>query len=188
MVRVPADCSGGYAKPSWQTGTGVPSDGKRDIPDVSFFAGDSTIQNFYIVCEADEDPGDAPCSLTAPPVDIGGYYYVDFIEEGGTSVSAQAFAGVVALIDQQLGGKQGNINPMLYALGSGQSASSIFNDVTFGTNAMPCFIISGTPGCSITGSNSYTVGVLTGYSAGVGFDLATGLGSVNVGNLISNFP
>ena len=36
----PTSCSGGYAKPSWQTGvSGIPSDGKRDIPDVSFFAG-----------------------------------------------------------------------------------------------------------------------------------------------------
>jgi hypothetical protein len=182
----PANCSGGYAKPSWQVGSGVPSDGKRDIPDVSFFAGDSTIQNFYIVCEADEDVGNAPCSLTAPPVEFGGYYYVDFLEIGGTSVSSQAFAGVVALIDQKLGGKQGNINPMLYALASGQSASSIFNDVTIGTNAVPCIVISGTPGCSITGSSSNTVGVLTGYNAGFGFDLATGLGSVNVSSLINN--
>jgi subtilase family serine protease len=183
----PANCSGGYAKPSWQVGTGVPSDGKRDIPDVSFFAGDSTIQNFYIVCEADEDVGSAPCSLTPIPAGlIGGQAYVDFVEDGGTSVSAQAFAGVVALIDQKLGGKQGNINPMLYALASGQSASTIFNDVTVGTNAEPCVVISGTAGCSITGSNSYTVGVLSGYNAGVGFDLATGLGSVNVGNLINN--
>ena len=48
----PASCSGGYAKPSWQTGPGVPNDGKRDLPDVSLFAGDSTIQNFYMVCES----------------------------------------------------------------------------------------------------------------------------------------
>src|SRR6202012_4116632 len=33
-----ASCSGGYAKPSWQTGTGVPADGKRDVPDVALFA------------------------------------------------------------------------------------------------------------------------------------------------------
>lgn len=92
----------------------------------------------------------------------------------------------MALIDQKMGGKQGNINPMLYALASGPSASSIFHDVTFGTNAVPCIVISGTPGCSV--ASGYTVGVLSGYNAGAGFDLATGLGSVNVGNLISNFP
>jgi hypothetical protein len=183
----PSTCAGGYAKPAWQAGTGVPSDGKRDIPDISLFAGDGTIQNFYIDCEADADLGDAPCSLTAPPVLLNGSYYVDFQGIGGTSVSAQAFAGVVALIDQKMGGKQGNINPVLYGLASGQSASSIFNDVTLGTNAMPCIVITGTPGCSITGSNSYTIGVLTGYNAGAGYDLTTGLGSVNVGNLINDF-
>jgi subtilase family serine protease len=186
----PSNCAGGYAKPSWQTGPGVPNDGKRDIPDVSLFAGDGTIQNSYIVCEADQDLGNAPCSLTpVPAAQVGGNYYVDFVEEGGTSVSTQAFAGVVALIDQKLGGKQGNINPMLYALASGQSASSIFHDVTLGTNAMPCIVISGTQGCSTAGvSNptSATVGVLTGYNTGTGYDLATGLGSINIGNLVNN--
>ena len=35
----PSSCSGGYAKPSWQTGvSGIPADGKRDLPDVSMFA------------------------------------------------------------------------------------------------------------------------------------------------------
>jgi hypothetical protein len=180
----PANCAGGYAKPSWQIGTGVPGDGLRDIPDVSFFAGDGTIQNFYIVCEADQDVGNAPCNLSVPAGVFDGEYYVDFLGEGGTSVSTQAFAGVVALLDQKMGEKQGNINPLLYALAS--TASGVFNDVTLGSNEMPCTVISGTPGCSITGSNSYSIGVLTGYSAGVGFDLATGLGSVNVGNLLNN--
>jgi hypothetical protein len=112
-----------------------------------------------------------------------------FVGEGGTSVSTQAFAGVVALIDQKLGGKQGNINPMLYALASESSASSVFNDVTVGTNAMPCFVETGVTGCSTTGVSNptpTTVGVLSGYNAGAGFDLATGLGSVNIGNLVNN--
>ena len=50
--RSPRAAAGGYVKPSWQAGPGVPSDGKRDLPDVSLFAGDSTIQNFYVVCES----------------------------------------------------------------------------------------------------------------------------------------
>ena len=50
----PASCSGGYAKPSWQTGPGVPNDGKRDIPDVSLFGADGFVSgSFYIDCEAD---------------------------------------------------------------------------------------------------------------------------------------
>ena len=89
-------------------------------------------------------------------------------------------------MDQNLGGRQGNINPMLYALASSSSGSTIFNDITVGTNAMPCIVETGTPGCTITGSSSNTVGILTGYNAGTGFDLATGLGSMNIGNLITH--
>ena len=185
-----SSCSGGYPKPSWQTGPGVPNDGKRDLPDVSLFAGDSTIQNFYIVCESDLAAADAgtglqACSLASP--------FQDFVGEGGTSVSTQVFAGIMALIDQKFGA-QGNANPTLYALAAEQSASScnasapastcVFNDVTVGTNAMPC--VKGTPNCTVAFSND-TIGVLSGYNAGTGYDLATGLGSLNVGNLLSKW-
>jgi len=181
----PANCSGGYAKPSWQTGNGVPADGHRDLPDISLFAGDGTIQNFYIVCESDlagleASTVPAPCSLASP--------YAYFVAEGGTSVSTQAFAGVVALIDQKLGSRQGNINPLLYALANGSSAASMFNDITVGTNAMPCIVETGVTGCTVTGISNptpTTVGLLSGYNATAGFDLATGLGSVNIGNLVN---
>lgn len=177
-------CSGGYAKPSWQTGVGVPNDGKRDLPDVSLFSGDGTIQNFYVVCEADQDPGNAQCNLSSP--------YEDFQGVGGTSVAAQAFAGVIALIDQKTGSRQGNANPTLYSLAAEQSPSScnstgspatscVFYDVTTGTNAMPC--LTNTPNCVSGGTN----GVLSGYTTGTGFDLVTGLGSMNIGNLVTNF-
>jgi subtilase family serine protease len=45
-----SSCTGGYAKPSWQTALTV-ADGKRDLPDFSIFAGDGTIQNFYQYCQ-----------------------------------------------------------------------------------------------------------------------------------------
>lgn len=181
-----ASCSGGYAKPSWQTGSGVPNDGKRDQPDVSLFAGDGTIQNFYIVCEADQDPNGVACNLNSP--------YQDILGVGGTSVSAQAFAGLMALIDQETGSRQGNANPKFYSLASEQTASNcnatgspastcIFLDVTSGTNAMPC--ANGSPNCTVNTSGD-TIGVLNGYSAGTGYDLATGLGSVNAANLVNN--
>lgn len=181
-----SSCSGGYPKPSWQTGPGVPNDGKRDQPDISLFAGDGTIQNFYVVCEADQDPGGVSCNLASP--------YQDFLGVGGTSVSAQAFAGLAALIDQHESSAQGNINPELYALASEQSASScnatsapssscIFYDVTSGTNAMPC--VKGSPNCTVNDSSD-TIGILSGYTAGTGYDLATGLGSVNASNLVLN--
>jgi hypothetical protein len=183
----PANCAGGYAKPSWQTGTGVPGDGKRDVPDVSLFAGNGFQNNFYIVCENDVDPNGQACSLTSP--------YIDFLGVGGTSVSAPAFAGVMAMVDQKTGSRQGNGNPMLYKLasesgstcassGSAQPSSCIFYDITAGTIAMPC--LKGSPDCttSLVG-DSY--GILSGYGATTGYDLATGLGSVNAANLVGNW-
>jgi subtilase family serine protease len=133
----PSNCSGGYAEPSWQTGPGVPLDGFRHIPDLSLFAGDGLIQNFYVVCESDlaaleissPPPPPVTCNLASP--------YQDFVGEGGTSVAVQAFAGIVALMDQKAGDRQGLINPLLYKLAAGPSASTIFNDITSGTNAMP---------------------------------------------------
>ena len=176
-----ASCSGGYAKPSWQTGTGVPADGKRDIPDLSLFAGDGFAGSFYAVCEADED-NNAACSVS----DFAGY--------GGTSVSTQVFAGMVALINQKSQQSQGNLNTVLYPLAAKQAASScntdspasscVFNDVTVGTIAEPC--LKGTPNCTVTNSGDAN-GVLTGYNAGTGYDVTTGLGTINAANLINSF-
>ena len=163
-------------------GTGVPADGLRDLPDVSIFAGDGTVQNFYVYCEADLlgldlDTPPVPCSLASP--------YEDFLTNGGTSFGAQAFAGIVAVMDQKQGGRQGNLNPLLYSLARGSSGSSIFHDVLTGTNAMPCLVEVGVTGCNIVGSG-FTVGVLSGYNAGTGYDQATGLGSVNVTSLLGS--
>jgi len=175
----PLSCTGGYAKPSWQTGAGVPNDGKRDLPDLSLFGSDGLVSgSFYVDCEEDAQNG-AACNLADG----------DFLEIGGTSASAQVMAGIMALIDQQTGSAQGNINPELYSLASQQSASScnssspasscVFHDVTVGTIEMPCD--SGSPNC--TGTGAEDIGITSGYNAGTGYDLATGLGSLNVANL-----
>ncbi|MGA8102878.1 MAG: S53 family peptidase [Candidatus Acidiferrales bacterium] len=178
-----ASCSGGYAKPAWQVGAGVPNDGKRDLPDVSMFASDGFLGSFYIVCQADMNTDGNPCNLNSP--------YADFVGVGGTSVSVQVFAGIMALVNEKAGSAQGLANPELYELATTQVAADcntsspasgcVFNDVTVGTNAQPC--ASGSPDCTIVGTDAY--GILTGYNAGVGFDLATGLGSVNIANLVN---
>jgi hypothetical protein len=100
----------------------------------------------------------------------------------------------MALINQKAG-RQGNVNPALYALAAKQSTSAcnssapastcVFNDVTVGTNSAPCeFGVS--PNCTRTDSSD-SVGSLTGYNAGTGYDLTTGLGSMNVANLVNSF-
>jgi len=143
-----------YASPSWQTGTGVPSadpaaagQHHRYLPDVSLVAAG---HDGYLVYQE------------------GGLYLV-----GGTSASSPAFAGLMAMVDQYTGGRNGNPNTRFYSLAAQKPAA--WHDVTAGANAVPC--AGGSAGCSTPAGK---VGVMTGYAATTGYDLATGLGSVDV--------
>jgi hypothetical protein len=185
-----SSCRGGYPKPSWQTGAGVPADGVRDTPDVSLFSSAGFFGAFYVVCQQSTNADGQPCNLGAPAYDFAGY--------GGTSVSAPAFAGMLALVNQKTGSRQGNANYVLYNLASQQNkagtacnsnagtpaAGCVFNDVTTGTIAMPC--VKGALNCTVaTSTDRY--GVLSGYAGTAGYDLATGLGSVNAANLVNSW-
>src|SRR5215472_7282762 len=165
----PSSCAGGYAKPSWQSGKGVPADGKRDIPDVSLFASSGWAGSSYVICESDQTSG--LCSANYP-------YFLAF---GGTSVSSPAFAGIMALVNQQYG-RQGNANYILYKLAAQQPTA--FHDITSGSNVMPC--VTGSSNCS-TAVTGHAYGVLTGYNAASGYDLATGLGSVDANVLVTKW-
>jgi len=168
----PGSCSGGYGKPSWQVATGVPNDTKRDIPDVSLFAGNGFNGNFFMVCAADETGGNY-CNAST---------FQDFYPLGGTSGSTPSFAAIMALVNQKTGSAQGNANTVLYPMASSQPGA--FHDVTTGTIAVLC--AGGSPNCNKTVSSDM-YGILTGYNAGVGYDLATGLGSVDAANLVNNW-
>jgi subtilase family serine protease len=101
---------------------------------------------------------------------------------GGTSASTPSFAGLMAIVNQYTGTSNGNPNARLYALAA--QTPSIFHDVTAGGNAVPC--AGGSPNCSAAAPGA-NVGKMNGYSAGQGYDLATGLGSVNAYLLATNF-
>lgn len=95
---------------------------------------------------------------------------------GGTSASTPVFAGIVLLMNEYLGvNGLGNINPNLYKLAS--SVSGVFHDATTGSNFVACAV--GTKGC---------VGGMLGYSAGAGYDMVTGLGSVDAYNMMRAWP
>jgi len=161
-------CTQGYAKPSWQSGAGVPADNKRDLPDISLFASNGFMGSFYVICQQDATGG---CSLNS------------FAAYGGTSVASPAFAGIMSLVNQKVGTPQGVPGFALYKLVTKQS--NAFHDVPTGsTIAMPC--TTGTPNCT-TSVNGDAYGVLSGYSTGTGYDLATGLGSVDAANLVNNW-
>jgi subtilase family serine protease len=166
-------------KPAWQTGPGVPADNTRDLPDVSLFASANFVGSFYVICQSD--------AIT------GGICDQDHLEgAGGTSFAAPAFAGIMALVNQKMGLTHpnfaaGNPNFALYNLASNQPTA--FHDVPSGTtpqttNAMPC--VTGSPNC-VTNTQGDQVGVLSGYTTTAGYDLVTGLGSVNAANLVNNW-
>jgi len=167
-------CQSGTPKPQWQSGTGVLNDGVRDIPDVSLFAAawDTDSKSSYVIMES------------------GDLYTI-----GGTSASAPSFAGIVALFNQKANTRLGNLNYLLYSIAANagsscsssgsEAASCVFNDVTKGNISVPC--VAGTNNCSVTSGTA--TGVLIdnsrkpAFTTTSGYDLATGLGSVNAANL-----
>jgi hypothetical protein len=101
---------------------------------------------------------------------------------GGTSASTPSFAGLMAIVNQYTHSTNGNPNSKFYALAS--SVPSIFHDVTTGSNAVPCQ--GGSANCSAA-APSTNIGKMNGYSAGAGYDMATGLGSVDANALVMNW-
>jgi hypothetical protein len=162
-------CLAGYAKPIWQTAPGVPNDGVRDVPDVSLFAALGSNLSGYAICTGSEDCVATPGS-PAPVLLVG-----------GTSASSPAMAGIMALVNQKYG-RQGQANFTLYALARQQAA--VFHDLTKGTNNVPCQ--QGTPDCSLdaNGDGFYS---LQEYAAGSGYNLASGLGSIDANALVANW-
>jgi len=190
-------CNSGYPKPTWQTGIGVPADGARDLPDVSLFASNGQNGSFYIICEQDANSGTGSsttsCDLNSP--------FNDFQGVGGTSASSPAFAAIMALVNQQTGSRQGNANYVLYPLAAAKTCTSaanpantcVFYDIPAGSNnSVACQ--GGSFNCSNQSTSPSAYGILVqsdnvtpAFNTTAGYDQATGLGSVNVQNLLTNW-
>ncbi len=108
-----------YGKPAWQVAPGVPSDGARDVPDVSLSA---AAHDGYLVYKEHS-------------ASSSGLVVVE-----GTSASSPSLAAVMTLIVQKTGSRQGNANPRFYQLASAQyggGGAAVFHDVTVGDNTVP---------------------------------------------------
>lgn len=176
LVNGASACTGGFPKPSWQVATGVPTDGVRDVPDVSIAA--SADHDGYIFCTR--------ITTSTGTCDAGIATAISLHNSivGGTSASSPVFAGMVTILNQFAVTNGvlttpgfGNLNTQLYPLA--QSTPTAFHDVTTGNNIVPCQ--TGTTGCPSSAPFQY------GYSAATGFDLVTGLGSVDANVLASAF-
>ena len=196
-----------YSKPAWQKGTiGVPVDGMRDLPDVSLFASNGFYNQAIVFCTSDASLGGSPCDYSNP---IDAF----FNSAGGTSFTAPQFASIQALINQKAGSRQGNPDPVFYSLhqaefgmasspngtlascnatlGNMLPSSCIFHDVTVGNNDVPCF---GPNNCFPQSTTLFGVlsksdtSLQVAYPAKAGWDFTSGLGSVNVTNLVTMWP
>jgi hypothetical protein len=175
----------GYPTPSFQTGVsiagqnpdGTPT-GVRYLPDVSLFASAGNLHDAsWAICADNVVNGDTTASTDCEPDSTGEFGISAY---GGTSTASPAFAGILAMVVQSIGsGKRlGLANNVLYNLNTTDSSAGIFHDITAGNISQPCE--SGSPDCG-------TNGFLEGWNAGTGYDLASGLGSVDIGKLVSGW-
>lgn len=181
-------CTGGYPKPSWQSAIpGVPADNVRDLPDVSLFAANGIFNSLIPYCQSD--------------VLATGYTCATWIEgAGGTSFAAPSFAGIMAIVNQKMQSSQGVANYSLYKLGTKQFSDSSLNaacststvtsgnacffyDVAEGNDRVPC--VGSAKVCFPAGGPTNIGG---GWDATTGYDLATGIGSINAYNLVNAWP
>jgi subtilase family serine protease len=186
----------GWSKPQYQTNLfGMPEDGVRDVPDVSMFASDGWEWNHqYLICFSDPNNYGAPCVGNPAKWGQGG---------GGTSYATPIVAGIQALVNEKMGGRQGNPNYVYYALarkdygargnslcdsslGSSGKGGCVFHDVTLGTDAqdckgsVDCFLPSGSYGAMSLSDSRYE----PAFQAHAGYDFPSGIGTIDAANLV----
>jgi pseudomonalisin len=161
--------------PSWQTGTGVPSGRTgRYTPDIAFHASG---HNGYALCLASN--GHA-CT-------VNGAGRPDFQSEYGTSASTPSMAGITALLNDEMGGAQGELNAHLYQLAK-TTNNGVFHDVTVATSGVTnCDVATPSLCNNSTPAPDSLTGGLAGYVVGTGYDEVTGLGSLDVANFVAHW-
>jgi subtilase family serine protease len=230
-----------YSTPSWQSGVyGVSANvtgGHRGMPDISLFASNGFWGHSLAFC--DSDPYGGSGSSTSVPCTYSNASDAIYQTAGGTSFVAPQLAGIMALVAQKTGERQGQADYVLYQMAANEygttsdsgvclasgttsntgisssatylpASSCAFYDVTTGSDDQPCYGGTGTgtvgtggdPACYSTttydvkvGSTTYRVGAMSTsttsftptYNATVGYDLASGIGSVNIANLVNGW-
>jgi subtilase family serine protease len=191
-------CEGGYTVPSWQSGVaGTAGLSGRGIPDVSLIA------TRWVICSYD----DSPCAPATGGSDIDLVRGTSLAAPAAAAIMAllDETAGRQGLVNTQLyalaAAEYGTPQAPSAAaatctasLGATIGAGCVFYNVTAGSNATPCTVAGySAAGSSPVSSCVTTTGDTNGimetagapqYTAASGFNLATGLGSINAANLV----
>jgi subtilase family serine protease len=181
----------------------------RDIPDVSLFAADGVWNHFYVMCWSNRRAGGAAC--TGDPsgwAGGGGTSFASPIMAGIQALVNQKAGGAQGnpnYVYYQLAAKQYGVagSPLCNSSnGNATGAGCIFYNVTQGDNVVNC---SGSQSCFGASATSTTHGrhfatspangelstsssaSAPAFAAGVGWNFATGIGSVNAYNLVNNW-
>lgn len=192
-------CQSGFTQPAYQQNLSISGQAAgRFVPDVSLLS--SIYWPGYLLCTAADEVGGSGTASSCSPGGAQGIIndQTDYgYGWGGTSVASPIFAGIVTILNQYINGANspglGNINPTLYAIAATPSAAA-FNPVNTpntGAYSDGAYCTPGTPANQPTsiqcpnsgfiGFNDYTVDSTTNYN------LVTGLGSVDAGNLVQAY-
>jgi subtilase family serine protease len=194
-----------WSQPAWQAGTpGLSASAtQRAVPDISLFASPGSWGHSLIDCDSTQ----ASTACTSPSTfgGGGGTSYVSPQLTGITGLLVAATGSRQGLLNPTLYAlakaqyTAAATKSACYA--NGQTANTgvtkslpastcIFNDVTTSNNDVPC--AKGSTNCYVQSGASYGLLSTTGasqltvaYPAGANYDEATGLGSINVYNLIT---
>jgi len=174
------------SRPSWQANvTGIPSGSFRLVPDIALDASPNNAG--YLYCSSDSTDTGITGSCSNGFRDANDEYLT---VAGGTSFGAPIFAGMVAIINQAKGynAGQGLLNPELYTLASSTTTyASAFHDITSGNNE--CLAGSSYPAAELTSTTEEYLTCIspstTEYPATTGYDEASGLGSVDLYQLLT---
>jgi pseudomonalisin len=176
-----ASSGGGFSSyiptPSWQTGTGVPGTQGRYTPDIAFTSAGHDGYFGCLAASGGTHPGDC--------VVRNGIFYFEYFF--GTSAAAPGMAGITALLNQNFQFPQGELNQRLYQLAA-NPAYQVFHDVTVATSGVSGCVVTTPSMCNnSTPSPTGLTGGLPGYLVTAGFDEVTGLGSIDVTNMLTNW-
>ena len=202
-----------YTKPAWQSAVyGSPTTNVRGVPDVSLFASSGFWGHGLVFCMSVAGAGGTTCNYAnatdhyhntaggtsfAAPAFAGIQALVNEVSgQSWGNMNTEFYALAATEFGSPAAPNTTRLNQCNANLGHAVNGTCVFNDITSGDITVPC--VRGSANCYSnvsSGSNcgSEPCGILStstsssqpAYAAKAGWDFATGLGSVNVANLVA---